>query len=89
MVFAVLQSVMNTLVVDVSGYLLPPWPHCFQPTCAVFPKMPSPAFAKKRVHPLMSFALPSEFVADPVPLNFRPERRRPSTFRGISSPIAT
>jgi len=35
----------------------------------------------------MSFALTSEYVADPVPPN-RPEERS-STSRGISSPIAT
>ena len=32
-----------------------------------------PHFAKKRVHPLLSFALPSEFVADPVPLGSVPK----------------
>jgi hypothetical protein len=87
MTFAALQSVMNTPVVNTLGCLHPPWSHCFQLTCAVFPKVSSPAFAKKQVHPLRSLALSSEYVADPVPPNRSEERS--SASRGISSPIAT
>jgi hypothetical protein len=69
MSLAGLQSVINTQVVDVLGYLLPPWPYRFRRAFAAFPKVSSPASRKKeRVHPLMNFALTSEYVADPVPL---------------------
>jgi len=43
MPFAALQSLMSTLVVDLLGYLRPPWPCCFQPTFAGFPEVPAPA----------------------------------------------
>jgi len=78
MSFVVLQSFMNTLVVDVFGYLLPPCTRCFQQYFAAFPKASSPASRKKeQVHPLMHFSITSEFVADPVPLNHPEECEQP------------
>jgi hypothetical protein len=42
-----LESVVNVQVASLSGYLLPPWPCCFQLTYAVFLKTPSPAPREK------------------------------------------
>jgi hypothetical protein len=56
-----LQSVIGIQVASVSGYSLPPGTRCFQ-RLGGFPWMLSPAFLRERVHPLVSFASPSECV---------------------------
>jgi hypothetical protein len=56
-----LQSVVNTEVVSVMGYLLPPLAHRFRQPDG-FPSMPSPVLLRDQVHPLMSYTSPSEYV---------------------------
>ena len=87
MLFAALQSVMSTPVVDVFGYLRPLWSHCFQPTYVVFPKMPSPISREKNRS--SSHELRANFRVRRRSGPTQSSRRTLSASRGISSPIAT
>jgi hypothetical protein len=80
-----LQSVMNIEVVGVLGYLLPPGTHCFQQFGGL-PSVPSPVPLRVRVHPLVSFASPSEYILLCHPSDYSAEALVPNTSQG-SLPI--
>jgi hypothetical protein len=56
-----LQSFIDIEVDGLLGYRLPPGTHCFQ-WLGGFPSVLSPVPSRVRVHPLMSFASPTEYV---------------------------
>jgi len=76
---------MNIEVVGVSGYLLPPRTRCFQ-QFGGFPSVPSPVPLRVRVHPLVSFASPSEYILLCHPSDPCAEALVPNTSQG-SLPI--
>jgi hypothetical protein len=77
-----LQSVMSAEIADILGYLLPPWPHCFQLTFAVSTQHRPP------------FSLESGFILSCTSLLFRvhdrikpgscPCERLPPSLRSLS-----
>lgn len=77
-----LQSVMNIEVVGVSGYLLPPRTYCFQ-QFGGFPSVPSPVPLRVRVHPLVSFASPPEYILLCHPSDPSTEALAPNTSQGF------
>jgi len=77
-----LQSVMNIEVVGLLGYLLPPRACCFQQHSGL-PPTPSPVPLRVRVHPLVSFASPSEYILLGHPSDPNAEALVPNTSRGL------
>jgi len=64
MKFVAVQSVMSTEVASLLGYLLPPRPCCFQQDGGLA-STPAPVHLRLRVHPLISFTSPTEYVTAP------------------------
>jgi hypothetical protein len=77
-----LQSVMNIEVVGSSGYLLPPRACGFQQLGGLS-SMPSPVPLRVRVHPLVSFASPTEYVLLCHPSDPNAEALAPNTSQGF------
>lgn len=77
-----LQSVMNIEVVGSSGYLLPPRACSFQQLGGL-PSVPSPVPLRVRVHPLVSFASPTEYILLCHPSDPNAEALAPNTSQGL------
>jgi len=77
-----LQSVMNIEVVDVLGCLLPPRTCCFQQFGGL-PSVPSPVPLRVRVHPLVSYTSPTEYVLLCHPSDPNAETLASNTSQGL------
>lgn len=79
-----LQSVVNATVSSLSGFSIPPRPRRFHRARRGVPFASSPVIVRPRVHPPLSFTSSSaHFLSETCPI------RRPGTFHGVPSLIAT
>jgi len=79
---AALQSVINIEVVGSLGYLLPPRACGFQQLGGLS-SVPSPVPLRVRVHPLVSFSSPPEYVLLGHPSDPNAEALAPNTSQGL------